>query len=99
MTRITTLPTITTLKPSNYKSAGKLLAECFHDNPAHQYFCRDASTIKAELAWLLHLNLKLQMANGAESFCITENDVTKAMGFWTKPNQVKIGLVKKIRAG
>ncbi len=99
MTNTNTQPVLATIKPSNYSSAGHLLAECFHDNPAHQYFCRDASTIKAELAWLLQLNLKLQLANGAESFCITENDITKAMGFWTKPNQIKIGLWAKIKAG
>lgn len=93
------LPPITTIQPQNYSSAGKLLAECFHDNPAHLYFCRNAATIKEELTWLLGLNLKLQLAYGANSFCITEKEVTKAMGFWTYPNQIKVGLWAQIKGG
>ncbi|MEM1123531.1 MAG: GNAT family N-acetyltransferase [Bacteroidota bacterium] len=99
MTDTTTLPPLTTIQPKNYPSASKLLAECFHDNPAHQYFCRNPMAIKKELAWLLGLNLKLQLAHGADSFCLTEDDTTKAMGFWTYPNLVKVGLWQQIKGG
>lgn len=92
-------PILAEIKPSNYPSASQLLADCFFDNPAHIYFCRKETTRKAELAWLLGLNLKLQMAHEAESFCISDNNMTKAMGFWTKPNQTKVGLLQKMSGG
>lgn len=99
MTPIKEEPILTQIQSTNYPSASQLLADCFFDNPAHIYFCRKKTTIKAELAWILGLNLKLQLKNGAESFCLAENNMTKAMGFWTKPNEIKISLLQKIGAG
>ena len=85
--------------PINYPSAAMLLADSFFDNPAHIYLCPDEATRPTQLAWLLGTNLKLQLNHQAESFCIAENHQTKAMGFWSKPNQIKVGLVQQIQGG
>lgn len=84
-----TQPTLTEIKPSNYISTGQLLAECFHDNPAHQHFCRNASIIKTELARLLQLNLKLQLANGAERFILLKITSPKQWAFGQNPIKLK----------
>ncbi|MFK7981342.1 MAG: GNAT family N-acetyltransferase [Saprospiraceae bacterium] len=83
----------------NYPTAAKLVATSFYDNPAHIYLCPNDATRQAQLEWLLGTNLKLQLKHGAESFCITEKEDTKAMGFWTKPNQIKVGLLPQIQGG
>lgn len=80
-------------------SAAHLIASSYFDNPAHIYLCPDDKTRISQLEWLLGLNLKLQLKNGAESFCYPEDGVIKAMGYWTRPNEVKVGLRKKIGAG
>lgn len=90
---------LATIAPLNYPSAAQLLAHSFFDNPAHIYLCPNEATRQAQLKWLLGTNLRLQLKYSAESFCITENDATKAMGFWTKPNQIKIGISKQIQGG
>ncbi len=90
---------LSSIIPSNYPSAATLLANSFFDNPAHIYLCPNEATRQAQLEWLLGTNLKLQLKHGAESFCIAENKQTKAMGFWTKPNQIKVGLIPQIQGG
>ena len=85
--------------PNNYPSAAKLLSTSFYDNPAHIYLCPNDATRQAQLEWLLGTNLRLQLKHGAESFCIAEDGKTKAMGFWTKPNQIKVGLIPQIKGG
>jgi len=66
---------------------------------SHIYLCPNEATRQAQLEWLLGTNLKLQLKHGAESFCLAENHQTKAMGFWTKPNQIKVGLIPQIQGG
>jgi len=90
---------LSTIIPSNYPSAATLLAHSFFDNPAHIYLCPNATTRQAQLEWLLGTNLKLKLNHRAESFCLAENNQTKAMGFWTKPNQIKVGLIPQIKGG
>ena len=85
--------------PKNIPSAANLLVDSFFDNPAHIYLCPDETTRRAQLKWLLGTNLKLQIKHQAESFCITENEQTKAMGFWNKPNEIKVGLFQQILGG
>lgn len=80
-------------------SAAKLAAAAYYDNPAHVYLCPDDKTRLQQLEWLLGINLRLQLKYGAESFCYPENGVVKAMGFWTKPNEVHVGTFAKIKAG
>jgi len=80
-------------------SAAQLIAASYYDNPAHIYMCPDDNTRLQHLEWLLGLNLKLQLKYGAESFCYPENGEVKAMGFWTKPNEVIVGTGAKIRGG
>jgi len=80
-------------------SAARLAAAAYYDNPAHIYMCPDDSARLKQMEWLLGLNLKLQLKYGAESFCYPENGVVKAMGFWTKPNEVIVGTGKKIKGG
>lgn len=80
-------------------SAAQLAAAAYYDNPAHVYLCPDDKTRLQQLEWLLGVNLKLQLKHGAESFCYPENGVVKAMGFWTKPNEVIVGLGAKIKGG
>ena len=93
------LANVTTITKPLYPSAAHLVAASFFDNPAHIYLCPDEKTRMEQLTWLLRVNLKLQLSLGAESFCITEKEIVRAMGFWTKPNQVKVGLAKKIKGG
>ena len=85
--------------PINYPSAAKLVASSFYNNPAHIYLCPNDATRQAQLEWLLGTNLRLQLKHGAESFCIAETGQTRAMGFWTKPNQIKVGLLQQIQGG
>ena len=80
-------------------SAAKLVAASFYDNPAHIYLCPNDKTRLAYLTWLLGANLKLQLKYGAESFCLSKDDTTRAMGFWTKPNETIIGMGAKLKAG
>ena len=80
-------------------SAARLAAAAYYDNPAHIYMCPDDKARLKQMEWLLGLNLKLQLKYGAESFCYPENGEIKAMGFWTKPNEVKVGTGAKIRGG
>lgn len=87
------------ISPKNIPSAARLLADSFFDNPAHIYLCPDSTKRKAQLEWLLGTNLKLQLNHQAESFCIAEKDQTQAMGFWTQPNQIKVGLLQQIQGG
>ena len=87
------------ISPDLYPSSAHLVAASFFDNPAHIYLCPDAQTRIEQLTWLLGVNLKLQLNLGAESFCIADNSTVRAMGFWTKPNEVKVGLTEKIRGG
>lgn len=88
-----------TLSESLLPSAAHLIASAYFDNPAHIYLCPDDKTRIQQLEWLLGLNLKLQLKHGAESFCYPEDGVVKAMGYWTRPNEVKVGLLDKIGAG
>ncbi|WP_422361904.1 GNAT family N-acetyltransferase [Reichenbachiella sp.] len=80
------------------QSASKLLAEAFYNNPAHEYICPDSAKRLNQLKWLLGANLKLQLQNGAKSFCLFDSGKVIAMGYWTNPNN-KIGLYKKVGAG
>lgn len=82
-----------------FPSAAKLIAAAYFDNPAHIYLCPEEKTRLQQLEWLLGLNLKLQLKYGAKSFCLPENGIVKAMGFWTKPNEVIVGTGAKIKAG
>jgi len=80
-------------------SAAHLIASSYFDNPAHIYLCPDDKTRTQQLEWLLGLNLKLQLKYGATSFCYPEDGVVKAMGYWTKPNEIKVGILKQINGG
>ncbi|MEM6319553.1 MAG: GNAT family N-acetyltransferase [Bacteroidota bacterium] len=80
-------------------SASRLIATSFYDNPAHIYLCPDDQTRLEQLTWLLGLNLQLQLKYQAESFCYPKNNTVQAMGFWTKPNEVVVGLGAKIKGG
>ena len=82
-----------------FPSATRLIAAAYYDNPAHIYMCPDDTTRLKQMEWLLGLNLKLQLKHGAQSFCYPENGEIKAMGFWTKPNEVKVGISAKIKGG
>lgn len=86
------------IRKQHYQSASKLLADAFYDNPAHEYICPDSSKRISQLNWLLGANLNLQLQNGVESFCVTNNENVTAMGYWTNPYN-KIALYKKIRIG
>lgn len=86
------------LSPELLTSAARLLARAFHDNPAHTHICPNEEKRSRQLTWLLGANLKMQLEQGAKSFCINQNGKVQAMGYWTNPNR-KIGLVKKIEAG
>lgn len=90
---------VTPISKSLYPSAAHLVAASFYDNPAHIYLCPNEKTRMEQLTWLLGVNLKLQLSLGAESFCIADNTIVHAMGFWTKPNQVKIGFAEKVKGG
>jgi ribosomal protein S18 acetylase RimI-like enzyme len=90
---------INPLLPENYPSASKLIATAYYDNPAHIYMFPNAEKRLEDMEWLLGSNLKLQLEHGARSFCILENDIVQAMGFWTKPNDYNVGLMSKIQAG
>ncbi len=90
---------LSSILPHHYPSAAKLVATSFYDNPAHIYLCPNDATRQAQLEWLLGINLRIQLKHGAESFCMAENGQTKAMGFWTKPNQIKVGLIPQIQGG
>ena len=87
------------ISPELFPSAAKLIAAAYFDNPAHIYMCPDEKTRIQQLEWLLGLNLKLQLKYGAKSFSLPENGIVKAMGFWTKPNEVIVGTGAKIKAG
>lgn len=87
------------IPPSLYDGAAKLIAASFFDNPAHIYLCPDENTRMGRLTWLLGTNIRLQLAFKADSFCLVEDNTVKAMGFWTNPNQVKIGIWDKVKAG
>ena len=87
------------ITPELHSSAAKLIAAAYYDNPAHIYMCPDDNKRIQQMEWLLGLNLNLQLKYGAESFCYPENGVVKAMGFWTKPNEVIAGMGAKIKAG
>lgn len=87
------------ISPALQASARKLIAAAYYDNPAHIYMCPNDDKRIAQMEWLLGLNLKLQLKLGAESFCIPENGEVKAMGFWTRPNEVIVGTKEKIKAG
>jgi len=93
------LAKVTPISKSLYPSAAQLVATAFFDNPAHIYLCPDGKTRMEQLTWLLGTNLKLQLKLGAESFCIADNSIVRAMGFWTKPNQIKVGLAEKVKGG
>lgn len=98
-----------TIEPeiNNYKeiteelqsSAAHLIASSYYDNPAHIYLWPENETRTSKLEWLLGLNLKLQLKHGAMSFCYPENAKVKALGYWTKPNEVKVGTRQKIKGG
>lgn len=79
-------------------SAAELLARAFFDNPAHVYFCPDASRRFEKLEWLLGGNLRIQPDLDA-SFCLSEGDRVDAMGFWTRPGAAGPGTLAKLRAG
>lgn len=87
------------ITPELQPSAAQLIAAAYYDNPAHIYMCPDDTTRLQQMEWLLGLNLKLQLQYGAESFCYPENGVVKAMGYWTKPNEIKVGTGAKIKGG
>ena len=96
---MTNLANVRTISKSLYPSAAQLVATSFFDNPAHIYLCPNDKTRMEQLAWLLGTNLKLQLNLGAESFCLADNSIVRAMGFWTKPNQIKVGLTEKVKGG
>lgn len=85
--------------PKLYPTAAHLVATSFYDNPAHIYLCPDELKRMNYMTWLLGANLKLQLEHKAESFCIAEANEVKAMGFWTKPNEIHVSTLAKLRAG
>jgi GNAT superfamily N-acetyltransferase len=80
-------------------SAADLLAEAFFDNPAHVYFCPDPKRRSAQLKWLLGANLRLQLDLGLHSFCLVQDTMIDAMGFWTTSNTPKVDRWARIRVG
>jgi GNAT superfamily N-acetyltransferase len=90
---------VNTIQHKHYPSASKLIATAYYDNPAHIHMFPNAGKRLQDMEWLLGENLKLQLKHGAKSFCLVENGIVQAMGFWTKPNNYKVGLMAKIQAG
>ena len=86
------------LTPDLFPSAAELLAEAFFDNPAHLYFCPDEKRRFAQLVWLLGGNLHLQPDLTA-SFCLVEDGIVQAMGFWTRSDTPPVGTWRKLRSG
>ena len=82
-----------------FPSAALLSAKAYFDNPAHVYLCPNNKNRLEQLTWLLGVNLRMHLNNGAQSFCYSENGKVQAMGFWTQPNEVTINTITKIRAG
>jgi GNAT superfamily N-acetyltransferase len=86
------------LTPELFGSAAALLADAFFTNPAHVYLCPDPRTRRARLAWLLGANLRVQPDLG-QSFCLAENGVVDAMGFWTRSDGPEPGALRMLRFG
>jgi hypothetical protein len=78
---------INTLQPKHYLSASQLIATAYFDNPAHIYMFPNAEKRLENMEWLLGENLKLQLEQGAKSFCLIENGTVQAMG-WLKSKRV-----------
>lgn len=79
-------------------SAARLLAEAFLTNPAHVYICPNLETRLMRLEWLLGTNLRMQPESQA-SFCLADGAKVRAMGFWTKSKDPKIGVLEMLRVG
>lgn len=80
------------LQERDFASAGALLAEAFHDNPAHVYVFPDAAQRARRLGWLLQRNLEIQapLEHGFSLVDGSEGDGARrvvAMGFWTAPGR------------
>ncbi len=83
-----------------YASAAELLAHAFFTNPCHIVMCPDPKTRLARLQWILGGNLRMHVESDPEaSFCLGDDSVVDAMGFWTRPDSTEFGLLAKIRAG
>ena len=88
-----------TIDNSLIQSASDLIAEGYFDSPAHEYICPDPTNRFKQLSSLLGSNLRLQISHGADSFCLAENCEVQAMGFWTRPNERKVGIMAMIQGG
>ena len=88
-----------TIDNSLIQSASDLIAEGYFDSPAHEYICPDPTNRFKQLSSLLGSNLRLQISHGADSFCLAENREVHAMGFWTRPNERKVGIMAMIQGG
>jgi len=81
-----------------HAAATLLLAEAFHDNPAHVYICPDESRRPAQLRWFLGRNVEVQSRVGS-GFCLIGDGRLDAMGFWHAPGTKEPGLAMMIRHG
>jgi GNAT superfamily N-acetyltransferase len=98
------LQTLEPLEARDFASAGSLLAEAFHDNPAHIYLFPDEGRRARTLGWLLRRNLEVQ-APLAHGFCISRAAESPAgrrvvaMGFWHAPGEPTVSPRALLRPG
>lgn len=97
--RMTARLTDTHLTQMDIRAASLLLADAFHDNPAHTYIYPNDLRRREQLKWLMHTNLKAQFAVG-QSFAKKDVDGRiAAMGFWHPPGALKASFFQLLRFG
>ena len=91
--------TETVLKKQDTVAASILLADAFHDNPAHTYIFPDDQQRREQLIWLMRANLNAQLKLG-QSFAKKSVDGSiAAMGFWHPPGAPQANTFQLFRFG
>jgi len=91
--------TDTHLTPKDMNAAALLLADAFHDNPAHTYIYPNPLKRRDQLKWLMHTNLKAQFKVGQSFAKKSANGQIAAMGFWHPPATAPASFYQLLRVG
>lgn len=91
--------TETLLKKQDAVAASILLADAFHNNPAHTYIFPNDQKRREQMKWLMRTNLNAQLKLG-QSFAKKSADGSiAAMGFWHPPDAPQANTFQLFRFG
>jgi len=91
--------TNTDLTKKDRNTAVILLANAFHDNPAHTYIYPEENIRREQMQWLMRKNLNVQFSLG-QSFAEKSSEGSiMAMGFWHPPDTPQVNPIQLLRFG